>query len=259
MKKIFFGLIILISFQNNIKAQNTRITDNNNIAWFTYTGTFKLDDKFSIHTEYQLRRDEFISHWQQSLIRTGLNYNLNPKVVARLGYANIETFDYGDYPINGIGKQFTEHRVYEVATINDQINIFEISHRFMLEQRWLGKYSSAQLDKEDQWSYVNRIRYMYRMQIPLKGKIIKNNTPYAVIYDEILLGFGENVNENIFDQNRLAILAGYKFSPMVKIEGGFFSQIIQLGREIDTKNVYQYNNGFIISTIFNFDLSKKNI
>ena len=44
----------------------------------------------------------------------------------------------------------------------------------------------------------------------------------------------------------------------MRIEGGYLNQIIQLGRKVVDKNVYQYNNGFILSGIFNFDLSKKN-
>ncbi len=43
---------------------------------------------------------------------------------------------------------------------------------------------------------------MFRMQIPLKGKTISDNKPYAAIDDEVFIGFGNNVNENIFDQNR---------------------------------------------------------
>jgi hypothetical protein len=250
-------LLFLFPIGNTLLAQNTRITDENNIGWYTYTGTFKLTDKFSIHTEYQWRRDETITKWQQSLIRTGINYTLNPKVTLRLGYANIETFNYGDIPINGMGKNFNEHRTYQMATLTDKVNIVDLSHRFMLEQRWIGRYSNAALTQEDEWVFANRFRYLARVQVPLKGKTVANKTPYIALYDEIMIGFGKNVNENIFDQNRLGILLGYKFSSNVRIEGGFLSQILQLGREVNGRNVFQYNNGIIINSIFNFNLSKK--
>jgi len=94
------------------------------------------------------------------------------------------------------------------------------------------------------------------MQIPLNGNTIGDKTPYAAIYDEIFLGFGENVNENVFDQNRLGILLGYRFSSKVRIEGGFLSQIVQLPREVTGRNVFQYNNGLILSIIVNADLYK---
>jgi hypothetical protein len=93
---------------------------------------------------------------------------------------------------------------------------------------------------------------MFRAQIPLKGREITDKTPYAAIYDEVFVGFGKNVNENVFDQNRLGLLIGYRFSPKVRIEGGFLSQIVQVGREITGRNVFQYNSGMIISTNFSF-------
>ena len=93
--------------------------------------------------------------------------------------------------------------------------------------------------------------------MPLKGKTIENKTPYIALYDEIIIGFGKNVNENVFDQNRVGILLGYKFSSIVRLEGGYLNQTLQLGREVENRNVFQYNNGIIINTIFNFDLASK--
>jgi len=252
-KKIFLLLIISqITF-----AQSTRITDNNSIAWFAYTSTFKLNPKISLHTEFQLRRDEWIKDKQQNLLRLGVNYQLDPKMQLRLGYALAETYPYGDIPINGFGKDFTEHRMYEMVTLFDKIKSVELSHRFMLEQRWVGRYSAANLSSEDEFLFMNRIRYMFRAQVPLKGKSIGDQTPYAAVYDEILIGFGNNVNENIFDQNRFGLLLGYKFNSTFRFEAGYFNQILQLGREVNGRNVFQHNNGIIVNTIFNFELQKK--
>lgn len=253
---IVFIIIQVFSFCSAF-AQNTRLKDNNTIGWYNYFGTFKLNKKISLHTEYQWRRDELIKEKQQNLLRLGINYQLNNKVQLRAGYANIETFAYGDIPINSFGKDFTEHRLFQMATLTDKISSFDISHRFMLEQRWLGRYSNTNLTKEDEFVFTNRLRYMFRVQVPLKGKIIENKTPYLALYDEIFLGFGKNTNENVFDQNRVGIMLGYKFSPTVRLEGGYINQTVQLGREVENRNVFQYNNGIVINTIFNFDLTSK--
>jgi len=247
-----FLLISKITF-----AQNTRISTYNTIGWYNCFGTFKLNNKFGIHTEYQFRRNEIITEWQQSLLRLGINYQLNPKLQFRFGYAWIETFPYGEIPINSMGKDFTEHRLFQAATLTDKTPSVDLSHRFMFEQRWIGRYSSANLDKEDEFKLLYRIRYMFRIQLPLKGKEIIDKTPYVSIYDEIFIGFGKNVNENVFDQNRTGILMGYKFNPIARIEAGYLSQIIQLGREINSSNVFQYNNGIIVNLYFNLDLTKQ--
>lgn len=237
-------------------AQNTRIKNFNNIGWLANTATIKFDKKWSTHLEYQWRRDEFGLSWQQSLLRIGINYHINPNAVFRVGYGLIETFPYGEIPINSMGKAFTEHRMYQVLTLNNKIGKFDLSHRYMLEQRWLGSYTNAALNKEDRWTYINRLRYMIRAQMPLIGKTLENKAPYATAYDEIFIGFGENVNQNIFDQNRLGILLGYKFSNQFKLEAGYFNQIVQLGRQVNGRNVFQFNEGFIINAFYNFDLSK---
>ena len=177
-----------------------------------------------------------------------LSVLFSQNLTLRTGYAFIETYNYGDIPINSFGKQFTEHRAYQMATVNDKMGIAEFSHRFMLEQRWIGRYSNAALTKEDEYFFVNRLRYMYRLQIPLQGKTIADRTPYAAVYDEVFVGFGKNVNENVFDQNRFGVLLGYRFSSKVRIEGGFLSQIVQLPREVSGRNVFQYNNGLLLAT-----------
>ena len=257
-KKIAFYIIALLSLiSSSINAQNTRLNNSNTIGWFNYFGTFKVSQKFGIHTEYQFRRTEIITAWQQSLLRVGVNYQPNSKIQFRLGYAWIETFPYGEIPINGMGKDFTEHRLFQMATITDKVSIVDLSHRFMLEQRWVGRYSNDNLTIEDEFPLLNRFRYMFRAQIPLKGKEIKDKTPYFAIYDEIFIGFGSNVNENIFDQNRVGIVLGYRFSPTIRIETGYLNQTLQLGREVNNRNVFQYNNGIILNANFNFDLTTK--
>ncbi|HQT22250.1 MAG: long-chain fatty acid transporter [Sphingobacteriales bacterium 17-39-43] len=251
MKKLIFASLLSL-FTIASFAQNTRITDPNTIGWLAYTGTIRLNQKWGLHTEVQLRRDRLASDPQQNLFRAGVNYTLNNKVGFRVGYALAETYNYGDIPLNNLGKQFTEHRIYQMATLNDKSGIFEFSHRFMLEQRWIGRYTNASLTKEDDFVYWNRMRYMFRTNIPLKGRTISDKTPYLAVYDEILIGFGKNVNENIFDQNRLAILLGYRFSPKARIEVGYLNQIAQLSREVNGRNVFQDNKGVLLSTILNF-------
>jgi len=256
-KTAFYIIVLLSVISGSINAQNTRLSNYNTIGWYNYFGTFKVSQKFGIHTEYQFRRTEIITEWQQSLLRVGVNYQLNPKIQFRLGYAWIETFSYGEIPINGMGKDFTEHRLFQMATLTDKVSIVDLSHRFMLEQRWVGRYSNANFTNEDEFPLLNRFRYMFRLQIPLKGKETIDKTPYISIYDEIFIGFGDNVNENIFDQNRIGILLGYRFSSLVRIEAGYLNQTLQLGREVNNRNVFQRNNGVVVNVNFNIDLTTR--
>lgn len=257
-----FSIAILVTLINvcSLKytyAQNNRINTNNNIGWYNYFGTFKVSDKVGVHTEYQWRRSDFITKRQQGLLRVGINYQLNPRVLFRAGYGWIETYPYGDIPLNSLGRDFTEHRAFEMVQLGHKEGIVDFSHRFMLEQRFVGRYSSANQIKEDDYPFLNRMRYMVRLQIPLKGREIKDKTSYIALYDEIFVGFGKNVNANVFDQNRIGILMGYRFNKNLRIEGGYLNQTVQYGRQINGQNVFQNNNGLIINTNLNFDLTKK--
>jgi hypothetical protein len=95
------------------------------------------------------------------------------------------------------------------------------------------------------------------MQLPFKGTEIKDHTPYLALYDEIFIGFGENVNANIFDQNRIGALLGYRFNENIKIEGGYLNQTLQFGRQINGQPIFQHNNGLIINANLTIDLTKK--
>jgi hypothetical protein len=256
MKKYFLAIFIM-AFLSQVDAQNNRQNTYNNIGWFGYFGTFKLDKKWSLHGEYQLRRNDWISEWQQGLFRVGVNYQYNPRVLFRTGYAHAETYPYGEIPLNGFGKQFTEHRTYQMVQLTQKEGILDISHRFMLEQRWVGKYSNANLEKEDQFPLWHRMRYMTRLQMPLNRKEMADKTLYAALYDEVLIGFGKNVNANIFDQNRIGALLGYRINKNIRIEAGYINQTVQYGRQINGKNIFQRNNGIFINAFTTLDFSKK--
>lgn len=242
---------------NTASSQNTRTTCYNTIGWYNYVGTFRVSEKLSFHSEYQFRRSRLITAWQQSLLRIGVNYQLTPKVQLRTGYVWMETFPYGDIPINAMGREFTEHQTFQMVSISDKVSIVELLHRVMLEQRWVGRYSSTSITKEDMYPFMNRIRHLLRLQVPLKGKEITDKTPYAAAYDETFIGFGKNVGENVFDQNHFGVLFGYKLNSLFRFEAGYLSQIVQLGRKVDNRAVFQYNNGLILNANFNFDLRKK--
>ena len=243
MKKL--SLIILTCLPVFMHAQN-RISDHNSIGWYTLFVTPKINDRLSGHLDYQWRRSDIISNWQQSLLRVGLTYKIDNQVSAQVGYAWIKTFVYGDYSLIAVPKPFPEHRIYEQLQVTTPVGRTMLTHRLRLEQRWLGRFKSMESPKADDWIFLNRFRYMPRLDVPL------DKNWYAAMYDEIFIGFGKQVGENVFDQNRLAVMLGYKFSKTVRLEGGFLSQIVQLPREIDNKNVFQYNNGIVVNTYLSF-------
>ncbi|WP_153800234.1 DUF2490 domain-containing protein [Foetidibacter luteolus] len=244
MKKLIFAVCLFFSVCGFAQS---RISEHNSIGWYAFFVSPRITDKLSGHIEYQWRREDFISNWQQSLSRIGLTYKINSQVSVQAGYGWIVTYPYGKYSLAAVPKDFPEHRIYEQLQVTTPVGKTTLSHRLRLEQRWLGRLNSIQSEKPDSWIFLNRFRYMPRLDVPLNDKL------YTALYDEIFIGFGKNVGENVFDQNRVALLLGYRFSKAVRAEAGFLNQTVQLAREIDNKNVFQYNNGFIINTYININ------
>ncbi len=243
MSKIFFVISAVLAAHFSL-AQN-RISEHNTLGWFSTTITPAISKKVSLHGEYIWRRTNFIKDWQQSLLRVGVNFKIHPQVTLHAGYGWVETFPYGTYTLSAVPKIFPEHRVYEQVVVTANVKKLTLLHRLRLEQRWLGRYASITAVKPT-YIFLNRLRYMSRLDIPLNEKW------YAALYDEIFIGFGKNIGENVFDQNRVSALIGYKANKHFRAEGGLLSQTVQLGREIGGKNVFQYNGGLIINTFLNF-------
>lgn len=226
------------------KAQ--RISDYNTFGWFASFNTIHINKQWSVWLEYQSRRDNLITDWQQLFARTGLQYHLSKDMSAMVGYAFAYTYDYGDY---SPGRHpIPEHRIFEQFQWNDDRYRVDLTHRFRLEQRYIGKViQSAEFYQQDGWNYVNRLRYQLRATMPLNHSKMKNKTWYAAAYDEIFIGFGKNVKQNVFDQNRVGLLLGYQLNKTFRAEAGYFNVIQQQGSLVDNKEVFQYNSGLIVN------------
>jgi hypothetical protein len=243
MKKLI--LIPLLLFVMDLFAQNDRVNDYNYLSWLQSFNTISMNKKWSLHVEYQWRRTEGLKYWQQSLLRIGTNYKLHENVTAHVGYAWAETFPYGDYPIASNGS-FPEHRIYEQISFRQPLNRFLLTHRFRIEQRWLGRVAQGTDREIEDWVLVHRFRYQFRTQYPFYTKGDKQF--YGAAADEIFIGAGKELGTNIFDQNRIFLLVGYKFNKRFSLEGGYFNQTLQQGRRINDKTIMQKNNGWLLSS-----------
>lgn len=248
MKKIILFPALLFVVQ--VFAQNDRVNDYNNINWLQTLNTISVSEKWSLHLEYQWRREKGLKHWQQSLLRIGANYKLNDAITAHVGYGWIETFPYGDYPIASAGT-FPEHRLYEQLSFKQPVNKWTFIHRFRIEQRWLGKVKADTNSKRDieSWTFLHRFRYQFRAQYAIWKKDDKQF--YGIFADELFIGAGKNLGVNIFDQNRIYLQLGIKLNKKLSIESGYFNQTLQQGKRINNSTIIQKNNGWLLGTYLN--------
>jgi hypothetical protein len=241
----YTSLIVFFFLHQLTFAQNNRQSDYNNINWIQVFITKKINIKTDWLVEYQLRRVSGFKHGQQGLLRSMLQYKPNEQLALGFGYAEVETFPYGDFPIASAGR-FPEHRIFEQVIVKQKINKVFITNRFRIEQRWVGKIKLNTSREIEEWVYFNRFRYLLKIQMPLHKNI------YGWVGDELFIGAGKNVGINIFDQNRLHLNIGYKFNNKISMEIGYLNQILQQGRLINAKAIMQRNNGLVLSTSINF-------
>lgn len=219
---IFFFL--QISFSNG--QSNTRRTADHVHSWFMYFGNHKLSERWGLHAEAQLRRNDLLANAQQLLLRTGVDYYSKNNVRWTVGYAFIETYPYGDFPV---ANAFPEHRIWQQALVGQTIGKVRLSHRYRLEQRMIG---NAATGKFEDGRFENRFRYMAKATFNLT----KSEKPvFFAVYDEIFINFGEDVGYNLFDQNRLYGAIGFTLSQNVKLEVGYLNQRVQL-RSLDVSS-----------------------
>ncbi len=263
MKKYIISAILCIAMIFPAFSEHFRENVYNAIGWYGYFGDHKIAKKWSIHTEYQLRRTDFIAFWQQSLARFGVNYHFTDQVMFTIGYAQAQTFSYGELPIakldlQGNEQSFPEHRIYQDILLKNNTGRFEISHRFKLEERFLGNIYDSKNDRiPGKWNFVMRFRYRVRIAMPIQGNTIDDNEFYIHAFDEILIGAGEKIKNNIFDQNRFNIGVGYKLNKNCKFEIGYFNQIVMkpASHPITKLPVVESNNGFLVGITYNIDFT----
>lgn len=254
MNKKIQVLFYLLFVSTLLFSQEQRLQDKNSIGWIMYTGQFKLNSKLSIHSEYQWRRVNGLKNWQQNFVRSAIMYSVRKDISLNAGYAFADTYSYGDFPG---AFRFPEHRFFEQVVIKNPIGTTNITHRFTLEQRFLGKVSFQNGNRDTDFSFLNRMRYRFRAELPIGSSASTKDNWSIVLQDEIFIGWGKNVGENVFDQNRMGVLLSYKVNENIKFESGYINQVLQQGKRINNYSVFQYNHGFLVAANISASLYKK--
>ncbi|MGI4735699.1 MAG: DUF2490 domain-containing protein [Janthinobacterium lividum] len=253
---VLFGLGFAVAHPSF--GQSARLNDFHSLAWLVYVGDHKVADKWVIHTEYQWRRVDWFNDPQQQLARLGLVRTLTDRVKVSGGYTYFQSHRYGSYA-EVIGQAEPENRLYEDVSLKDKLGRLGLSQRIRLEQRWLGGRDKTGNGPVQEWKYQNRIRYQLEVEFPLQGPTIDDKEFYLTGFDEVFLGFGQNVGQNVFNQNRLSGGLGYQFTDNAKLELNYLYQVRSHSKAdaASGQPVVELNNGFRLNVIYNLDFTKK--
>jgi opacity protein-like surface antigen len=251
MKKLLILSMLLLIGQHTF-ADKVRNISSQQHGWYMYFGTHRITSKWSVHTEYQWRRANWITDWQQSLLRLGVDYRLKENLIFTAGYGLIHTFPYGEFPVLAT---FHEHRSWQQMATTQAIGRVTLGHRYRLEQRWkqnVHAIENGAIEKNG-YNYTNRFRYMFSLILPINKPNIEERTLFFRFYDEAFVNFGEQVQLNLFDQNRLFGAFGYQFSKNGNVQMGYLNQLLvsSNGKSIENNHTLQ------LACVYNLDFRKK--
>ncbi|WP_375445496.1 DUF2490 domain-containing protein [uncultured Fibrella sp.] len=255
----YVWMTVLVYLFGGFAAGQNRVLDHNAVGWYTYNGDHKISDKWAIHTEYQWRRIDLIRTWQQSLARLDVVRTMSNRVKLGTGYTYFVTYPFGQYPQADAGVPYPEHRLHEDIQLKDSYGRLELTQRFRLEQRWLGTLSQQDPRQVASWKFQNRIRYQIAGELPLKGPKIDDGELYLTFFDELFISFGQNVGQNIFNQNRISGGLGYQVRDNIQLELNYLNQVLQHAAKDPAtgKPVFEINNGFRLNVVYNIDFTKQ--
>lgn len=202
-------------------GDRTSVTDYR--AWYMYFGDHPIGDRgLGFHFDGQLRVSGLVDARKQTLLRPGINFDFNDTVQLSGGYAHIDTSAGDDAPP---GFDVPENRFWEQLILRQRFGQTGLVHRYRLEQRFVGNKVPDESGEGvlDGYTYRNRFRYFLKASIPIGG-----DTRYSLqLYNELMINFGENVQNNFFDQNRTYAAFGVNVGRAGRLELGYLLQIVQ--------------------------------
>lgn len=212
----FRSLLLILFFQ--IAAIGVASAQTNELsAWASWFHTQRFNKHWGAAFDGHLRSAHHVDYLKTILLRPSMNYYFDNKSVG-LGYTYI-----GAYGRSGNVETFRpESRIFEQFTISQTLGTnTQLSHRFRLEQRFLGETATQKS------VFSQRFRYFIRSIIPINNNQAPfTNGTYMALQNEIFVNVQnqDKVNKHFLDQNRLFVGLGHRFNKMVDLEAGYLNQ-----------------------------------
>ena len=237
MKKniLLFFFFILNNYVSN--AQTEKNVDHQSLIWTRYYNQLQVNDKWSIHSEFDNR--VFINPNVQNLfvIRIQGRYKISEQVELGSGFAyfNVATQD------PDIDSEFNkpEYRGQQDITWKQNWNKVGLNHRFQMEERFFQNF--------DREGLTTGTTFFWRFRYRIQGEYAfwKKEQQYlkAIVYDEIMINAGKNVVYNMLDQNRIYAGLQYGINSSVALEIGYMNSFQQRVTGVDyfDRNIIRFS------------------
>ena len=197
-------------------------------GWALAANTIKINPKWSVIFDTQLRSND---QWEQAetfIFRPGLAFNSTGGWQFSLGFAWIENWR----SISGIRDGVSDNRVWQQMVRSHGLSGGILQHRLRVEERFLHDLAVSGNDIIKKNNLFNaRFRYFNRYIKPVVHKSTFDSGPYWAIQNEIFFNVAglPNSHGKFFDQSRTYLGIGQRMNTKADIELGWMTQYA-LGR-----------------------------
>jgi opacity protein-like surface antigen len=225
MKTIRIFCFLLVCFAS--KAQTEKNVDHQSLLWTRYYNQLTLNNKWSIHTEFDNRI--FLNPVEENLyvIRLQGRYKINTNLEVGGGFAyfSVATQD----PDVTSDFRIPEYRAQQDIVYKQDFGRFTLNQRFQVEERFIHNANKQELLPGTTFYW----RFRYRLQGEYSCWKKENQYLKAIVYDELMINGGDNVVKNTFDQNRIYAALQYGINKNIALELGYLYSFQQRASGVD--------------------------
>jgi hypothetical protein len=226
MRLAFCTFLLVFSAANFVFGQQAALG-----SWNILNLKYKLNEKFSLFGEAQLRSLKFYDHFHYYEYKGGFNFLAQKNLTLSLGAGSYQTYkEGGDFELP---KNNNEFRIWPQIILSQTIGKFKIEQRYRAEMRFTSN------------GYRNRFRYRLGLAYPF-GKEKNAYKPFQLSVNNEL--FFTN-NEPYFERNRLLFAFSYRPAKYLNIQAGYLHQFDYKINDETGRDFFQIG--------FYFELEKK--
>lgn len=212
------------------QGQTEKNIDHQSILWTRYNNQLTLNNRWSLHSEFDNRL--FLKPVTENLyvIRVQGRYKINDHLESGAGFAFFSvatqepeiTYDFN----------IPEYRGQQDITWKQNLGKVLLNHRFQLEERFVHNANKDMLVPGTTFFW----RFRYRIQGDYTFWKKEDQLLKAVVSDEILFNFGKKIIKNTFDQNRIYAAIHYGLNRNLAFELGYLNSFQRRTNGIDYFN-----------------------
>ena len=226
----FIHTLFLFLACSFLYAQTEKNVSHQSILWTRYYNLLTLNNKWSVHSEFDNRI--FTNPIEQNLylIRFQGRYKINPEIEigAGLSYFSVATQD----PEINTDFNVPEYRGQQDITWKQDFKKFTLLQRFQIEERFFHNSNKKELLPATTFNW----RFRYKIQAEFNFWTKENQSLKAIVYDELMINAGENIVNNTFDQNRIYAAFQYGVNKNIALELGYLNSFQQRASGVDYFN-----------------------